>query len=277
MVGSRIQVIVRYHKLWKVTSEMKFVVKSFFIILCMVAGHTAHSADFLIERKGNGVIVSGEIKLGDYQKFRNFLIEDENNLIEFLSGPITLDSPGGAVIESMKIANLIEQAFATTIVQSGGRCFSACVFLWASGVNRMLIGSAKLGFHRISLSNDELSVAKSESAILPIAGNVSGYLMKMGIPRTIVDKMMETSSSDIYIVNLPWLISAQLDDYIQYRPSFIDIVQKQCGVDPVAKSFKGGPKPLTAEKQHWWDCEYKIQLANRKENIRRIGALVYAK
>jgi hypothetical protein len=64
---------------------------------------------------------------------------------------IELESPGGYVVEGMRMANMVEQRKLDTTVL--GRCASSCTFVFVTGQDRYLGTNAWLGFHRSGRRN----------------------------------------------------------------------------------------------------------------------------
>ena len=60
---------------------------------------------------------------------------------------VVLDSPGGYVLPASKMARLIRKNKINTVVRSGGACFSACVLVFQSGINRIASRNAVFMLH----------------------------------------------------------------------------------------------------------------------------------
>lgn len=194
------------------------------LVLVLLVAAPANCASYSVYK--SGVLIEGMIAKGDYRKLLAFI--RDGNFYRFMN-IIYIDSNGGDVVEAMRIGNFVNKLYGNTIVESNGKCLSACVAIWAGGVSRTLGGTGQLGLHRISMSRDEISVSKNEKAIKPIAENLESYLLKMGFPRRIVDKISETSSANIFLIDNRWLANEDLLDAVSYHPIFIDIAQKKCG------------------------------------------------
>jgi len=220
----------------------------------------------------SGVALEGKIEAGDYLKLVRYLRSTEN-FAQFLNS-ITLDSNGGDVIEAIRIGNLIKSSFGNTFVKDGGSCFSACFVIWASGVWRSMPNSAKLGVHRINLTRKEISITKTEAAVKPLANGIESFLLGMGIPRKITDKMNETSPSDMFVFDNTWLIEQDLITSIGYLPAFIDVAQKKCGPDPYARAYKSAVLPKQDELTKWSLCVDRVRFDNQKLEAKTIFGLL---
>lgn len=98
-----------------------------------------------IEEANCTIKVSGAIAEGDAARFREFLDENNVDLMQptFLSynfseiGPwasaVCLDSPGGSFPEAVELSNLIIDSNLVTVVAEGGQCLSACAIVFLAG------------------------------------------------------------------------------------------------------------------------------------------------
>lgn len=244
------------------------LVKLIPLILVVTCAMSVEAAQFNVE---NGTLrIVGPIVTGDYKTLTARLSTNDELRGAFFSY-IAFNSQGGDVGEAMKIANLIRHSFTSTAVEPGDACESACVLLWAGGVNRHLLG--KLGFHRITVRGDSINVGQAERRVGPVAKTVESYLLDMGIPRTLVDKMNETSSSDMFYIDGHRVKEDQWSA-LNYRPAYIDAVTKKCGPDPIDAANKTGVRLSKDEMQPWLNCEYEVRRANQILNVREVMRLV---
>jgi uncharacterized protein YecT (DUF1311 family) len=95
-------------------------------------------------RGGIAIEARGIIEIGDAAKFQRIFLEataDEKGLRR-----IILQSPGGNVVEAMRVAAIIRANNFMTLVT--GECASACaMILYPAGVYFVLLDGGKLGFH----------------------------------------------------------------------------------------------------------------------------------
>lgn len=197
------------------------------VIIGLISGHV-NAADISL-RSPQGILISGKIEAGDYIKLKNFLLEQKN--LENFTALVELNSPGGNVDEAIKISNLLKMGFAKVAVLKGDVCFSSCFLIYAGGVQRILLG--KLGVHRLSLAEDDITVKNNEKLVGQKSKKVESFLLSMGIPRKIIDKMNETSPADLFIIDQKYLNQEKLVYAMEYQPNFIDVVEKECRLDPV--------------------------------------------
>ena len=99
----------------------------------------AHAIE--VVSKGNAILLSGAIKLGDEYVFRDRLAAEKATGLR----TIWLASPGGSVDAAVWIARKLRQDGWTTVVDaSRGACASACTILFSAGVRRHYIATERL-------------------------------------------------------------------------------------------------------------------------------------
>jgi len=105
------------------------------------------------------VALDGPIVPGDANRLESVLRESSLDALDERSTTICLRSSGGSFDEAIKLANLIYDKGISTIVVDGSECYSACAFIFMSGVvtdraapYRKLSARAALGFHAPFLS-----------------------------------------------------------------------------------------------------------------------------
>jgi len=165
----------------------------------------------------NGLIF-GQIEQGDYEKVRAFYRQNHPFL-----GAFTLASPGGNVLEALKIGRLFRKyliiAFAPVRVTSAdGRerfvvvgepecdsgkciCASACALIWFGAVDHW--GSA--GLHRPHTDDPSfkaLDPPAAAEAYRQMLDSVRQYLDEMEVPRAMIEAMVATGSADIRWVTI---------------------------------------------------------------------------
>src|SRR5260370_42197985 len=139
-----------------------------------------------------------------------------------------LVSPGGNVDEALKIGRLFRKYLIATVAPSNERveagnvvqddvpslsvgsrdlcrgqectCASACALIWMGGVSR----SGAVGLHRPRIDDPMFSglpPADASTAYRQVLARIAAYLDDMEVPKSIIESMVATSSSDIRWVN----------------------------------------------------------------------------
>lgn len=230
----------------------------------------SHAADFRYvpesEILGNeSIIIDGKIESGDFEKFKEFLLIGRN--LTGFTNRVWLKSPGGDVSEAMKFATLFDKSSAEVGIGPQSKCYSACFIMYAGGVTRTLIPSGELGVHRISLSKIESDIGRVKSVVSPASTNIYNYLIEQGIPRAIIDKMMETPATAMFRIDHITAIRTGWYSILSKQPIFFDATEKACGKlpDPYPdESLEARPRDeVTKQKiKAWVTCAANFRYKN---------------
>lgn len=175
------------------------------------------------------IYVHGEITRGDVEQLQKHL--DELDFDNINHAVLTLMSPGGDAIEAMAMGRLVRQRFVPTVAPSFSMnkctpgsaqepdrcvCLSACMLLWAGGVQRAgglqlfpgsdpagqptIVERSSLGVHRPRFDDAYfagLSVDQAELRYRELLGTVKVYLDEMDMPAWVYDRMVSIPSEEI--------------------------------------------------------------------------------
>ncbi|MDP1955940.1 MAG: hypothetical protein Q8K71_15830 [Polaromonas sp.] len=251
----------------------------FVFLACALSGALVPvaAADIVVFQRG--VLIQGTIQPGDYAKLIAFVRHPDN--YGRFARTVFLDSPGGDLVEAVKIAHLLEKSHAATHVVREARCYSACFILWMSGVSRNVSAGATLGVHRINVKVGGETMDPASERFASIARRVENYMAALGTPRTILDKMNATPAADMFVISQRWLVEQQLLTAVSYRLGFMDAAQAQCGPEPYAAAIKG-KEPLSDEEAQdwtsrirgWMGCADELRARNQKADVLTIAALI---
>ncbi|MEM7319452.1 MAG: hypothetical protein AAF408_10585, partial [Pseudomonadota bacterium] len=125
---------------------------------------------------------------------------------------IALNSPGGNLVESLKLGEYIAQQNFNTLIASGATCESACALVFLGGYTnyegyffprRYIHESATLGIHRpyFRLPDRTFSSAEVGNVVEIVNTGVShatSYLLKVGIGLELLNRMYDTPGSEMY-------------------------------------------------------------------------------
>jgi len=254
---------------------------AFFLLACLLVSCVvpAGAADIVAHRQG--VLIQGTIHKGDYAKVIEFVRHPDN--YGRFARSVYLDSPGGDLVETVRIAHLLEKSYAATHVVPGARCYSACFILWMSGVSRTVSEGATLGVHRIKVKVDGETVDPASERFASIARRVEYYMAGLGTPRTILDKMNATAPASMFVISQRWLAEQRLLAAVSYRVGFIDAAQTHCGPEPYAAAVRSVAPMSDDEAQQWaasvraWiRCADELRASSQKLNGVSIAALLDA-
>lgn len=183
-------------------------------------------------RSGNSVPVlksaqlfmKGEIKPGDAERFRVFMLQIVEEY-RWESPVVILSSNGGDVIEALKISKIIRVMYAKIWVV--GSCASACFFLYLAATNRIVTGDAMLGVHRVYIDPkyySALSLNDAEKKQRELTAAVKAILEVNSVSQGLIDRMNRTSSAEVY-----WLTEAEIEDLGEHPPWYEELLIARCG------------------------------------------------
>ena len=198
------------------------------------------AAEITLDKDGAGSVVrlSGTITPGDADKLLALV-----KAHRWRASRLSLDSHGGNVLESLKLAQIVQKTAMFTEVRPDHVCASACFFVFLGGYLRYASGSEYMaaperraavatstgvmpkgyvGVHRPF----EPALGSPENSQLVLMRAVVDYLDRQLIPRRITDAMMSRPSNDIY-----WLSSEDLDDIGEHPPQIEEYLIQRCNYD----------------------------------------------
>jgi hypothetical protein len=206
-----------------------------------------------------GVLVfEGKIVAGDYNKLRTFLGTKSN--FDKISGGVFLASPGGSVIEALKIGHLIRALDLSTDAPSGtppGRtkfgesvirpnnlvdprtnylCASACFFVYVAGIYRNLDSVGRLGVHRPVQSESNAKKFSDEQVFeltWRVRDTIKNYLKEMNVPVKYVDLAYSVPPNE-----LRWITQEEFDtDLRGFIPELKDQISAKCDQPKIKKTI----------------------------------------
>jgi ATP-dependent protease ClpP protease subunit len=233
------------------------------MILLFAIG-SAHSAQFMMsfDEKEEGkkpfekkalIYIKGKIQKGDARHFENFLkkVKQRKQPIEYAD----LDSPGGNIIEAIKIGKIIRKNYIRTHVIYDNFCGSACFLIWAAGVERLFYDDRRIGIHRPYFEKDYfkgLTAQEAEFKYTEMSNSVRSYLRDINIPNNVIEKMFNSSSDEIHF------LSRQTLRQLRKVPFFDEWIIANCG-----------SLPANEEKDYWelWFKKYYYHETKGKEKL----------
>jgi hypothetical protein len=143
------------------------------------------------------IVMSGEIKRGDVERFRNFA---EAHSSDVVVGTTILDSPGGDVDEAMRLAQVARDLILRITVPAGFHCVSACFFIYVASAYRVA-WSQTLGVHRPRFDAAVIrgmSLAEAQKAHDEGFARAKAWLQAQFVPQALIDKLLSLPSSQVY-------------------------------------------------------------------------------
>jgi hypothetical protein len=159
------------------------------------------------------VLAKGEIEKDTADQFRDFI---QSRRVP-AGSVVVFDSPGGVLLQSLKLGEAIRKAgLYTTVARydrgshrftSGGECVSACAYAFLGGVQRHVADDARLGVHQFSCEpgkEGSLDVADAQQ----LMALIHIYAEKMVGKAAVVTLAATTSPADTR-----WLSAGELRRY----------------------------------------------------------------
>lgn len=149
-----------------------------------------------LTRDGRGLVLTGAFGAGSASKVRGLL--DATPEIE----TIVLESPGGRIVEAVRIAKEVRERKLDTYVET--HCQSACTFVFLAGVDRAATATAQIGFHRAFFPgmDPNLDAAMTEHML--------EEYRSAGLSDAFLARVRATQSSDMWYPTSDELVEARV-------------------------------------------------------------------
>ncbi|GLR62645.1 hypothetical protein [Marinospirillum insulare] len=180
-----------------------------FFILIVVFSKQSYALE--ISSNGGVFIMDGIIEEGDAKKvallFSN--LDEPPNM--FL-----ISSYGGNIQEAIKIGRFIR--LSNVPVWTDKQCYSACVFIWAAGVDRIAIG--EIGLHRPRYEHgyfSSLSLYEAQKKYVQLTKDSVEYLKEIEVPDKVIERIFKAPSNEVDL-----LTAVEANEEFGVRSAFYD-------------------------------------------------------
>lgn len=222
----------------------------------------------------SALILTGEIKTGDYLRFLEFARSKPRH---FNASTLVLASPGGNILEAMRIGTFVRKTFQSVFVSNKiGRCASACFLIYVAAVNRGALVPS-LGVHRPHFPTTEfqgMSLSESRAKQGKLMGAVRQYLEENEVPKYLIERMFSLASTEVY-----WLARSDLNALGSRAYWWDQVLVDRCNLDKVLEQkylVFGEALPNAREaERHLRDvavCAYNVSAEDRESNLRSLLA-----
>ncbi|WP_128255734.1 hypothetical protein [Falsirhodobacter deserti] len=155
------------------------------------------SKSLVFTAEDGAIRVTGQIAPGDADRFVSWL--DQNRLAET---SVSLDSSGGSVPDGMAIGRTIRSAGYTTEVAEGSVCMSACPYMLAGGVERIVAKGGIVGVHQHYFGeNTILPAFMAVKDVQRGQASVMDFLTEMGVDLRVMSYALRTPPEEIYVLD----------------------------------------------------------------------------
>lgn len=173
--------------------------------------------DTLCDGCADMVVISGQIQNGDYQKTYQVLKKIYKDG-DIGSTVVMLKSPGGDVREAIKIGNLIEKLKLITMVDYIDGCYSACLYIYVSGLPRST--AIKIGVHRPTFNKEyfkNIGPGQAEKRYNKMMQETNDYLREKGVSEELITIIVNTSSNSMRLLTFD-----EVQKYVPKMPMALD-------------------------------------------------------
>jgi hypothetical protein len=253
------------------------------VLLALVS--TSSAASFTFEKVGNFNVLAirGNIESGDYGKFKKMI-----NPMPVELSYLLLDSPGGDLIEALKLAETVHLLSLSVRVDKDKVCASACFFILLGGNDRVATGAINgernlsggrkpgyVGLHRPyikDLGPSDASMMKQRNAMKL----VKSYLEMNMVSTRLIDKLLSRPSNDVY-----WLSEEDLEELGPYPPDREELYISSCKYDRKflkqanAASRQGNEAlglQIMESHNDVWDCVSRLIVLQEIEGLLDMGS-----
>lgn len=254
-------------KMWKLCAP---------ILLATLSGETT-AAEFSYGSADESsvdyaVVITGEITPGDYERLLDFIEQDP---VRFRASPILLASPGGDLVEAMKIARLIKSTYQFVFVNGAkGSCASACFFIYVSAIERGATNRA-LGIHRPYFAPENFArkrLAEAEEMQQRLLKEARTFLEDREVPQYLIEEMFSRASDEVY-----WLDTADIDRIGERAHWYDQILVDRCGLNKELEAGfanEGNEYPRLKEAkenlENVWRCQANLTAEESASNLQVI-------
>jgi hypothetical protein len=214
-------------------------ISKFLFLGCMILCKVVHSMEFEYTSRFSGqssltgtanqITMSGPIVSGDTKRFLEFIQQNPKDSWFGLKR-IRLDSPGGDVLEAMKLANVLTDLYPSIWVSQGKKCASSCLLLWLAGASRGFDSAGSVGMHRPRFSKEyekSLSLKEYQKRYQLMSDNFKTFVRRQGLPESLYERLVATSSDNVY-----WLTEDDWQLVGTWPPYYAEKLLSTCGPIP---------------------------------------------
>jgi hypothetical protein len=151
---------------------------------------SASAADLtttLSREKRTIVLLNGELVEGDAGRLRD-IVKQSISSGRQVSG-IRLNSPGGSMVEGVRLAGIIQSSKIATVVASGATCAAACFVAFAAGNQKFVSATATVGVPGAANKSGQETAGEVPAVVR--------VMKELGLLDAIVEKMLTTREDEI--------------------------------------------------------------------------------
>jgi hypothetical protein len=172
--------------------------------------------------------IKGEIKKGDYNKMIKIINRQRD-----VPYQLSVDSPGGNVMEALKIGSFARKYLLRFESQ---KCNSACVFILLGSLFKSENKVGTVGLHRPKFNRDYFSKLNAQEATRKygtLRAIVENYMLTMGASEQLVNKMFSVPSG-----SMAYLPKSQVYNMMHSPEGYAEWIISKCGNDLTQQEYQ---------------------------------------
>jgi hypothetical protein len=192
----------------------------------VLAAAPARGAEFRFKDNAFGssnLELRGSIEPGDFQRLQE--VVRRHPAQAYQSFALEIDSPGGDVLDAIRIAEFARDMFWAVVVK--GPCASACFFVYAAAPMRSVGEEGSVGLHRPHFDRQLLVHSLPEQArkrTNEVGDTVRAFLARNEVPAWVAELMFSRSADEV-----TWLTEWQLHALGDRAPYAHELIVARCG------------------------------------------------
>jgi hypothetical protein len=146
------------------------------------------------------VILKGALANGDASRFRNIL--RASSTAGKPVSTVRLNSPGGSMLEGVRLAAVIQGAKISTVVTSGATCAGACFLPFIAGAQKVVSTTATVIAPGAAEKSEHQPAGNTPALVQSEKPPIVRVVQKLGLLDAIVSRMLMTSEDDTFKLTL---------------------------------------------------------------------------
>ncbi len=152
------------------------------------------------------LVLTGPIEAGDGERLRTILADFHDPALREIS--LTLDSPGGSLVEGLEIAGILADRPEIVSASVSATCASACVLAYLGADLRYLDEGGRIGVHQFADASGEIAVDVAINAAQRLSSEIIALLTRQRVSTALFEAMAGTAPHDIH-----WISKDALTDW----------------------------------------------------------------
>jgi hypothetical protein len=141
------------------------------------------------------VALNGELEAGDASRFKE-LVKASATAGRSVSA-VRLNSPGGSLVEGVRLAAVIHGTKIATVIAAGATCAGACFIPFVAGKEKFVSTTASVSGPGAA-APDRQPAGKTPAVVRGETPAIVQVVKELGLLDAIVTKMLATSEDDVF-------------------------------------------------------------------------------